>query len=423
MDLRLKILRSPDSEGFNGGAPAMASEPTNQEVSNDSDSGQPNGEGQDFDGGQTAQPEKATAKTDGQRLRDIQSKAKDKDYRFSNEELDLIERADNGEIDEDESPEPIEPETPKSDPVQEALKEVGAKTPEELAAKIKDLKKFIGSRDAQAYKALEQNHQELSKKAQNHQQWIVDLQAGRPEAIQYLQTVMGPNANKLPQVQDGEQFFDPDEFISPEAGQKANQVIGTLKQQVEALQKQLTDVSSTSKEASEYYRKQSYDAQLSAELSNINQGLATIASRPEFREYFAPKSGTVQDLLNDYWKSKDGDPVDPRIQPIVEVFEKSKQLGIQNPTEAFEAAARILAFEKMNNRILGAEQRGVQRVQNAKRSIIPAATGAKTAETNYSESDVQAMAKGKMRIPEKWFGADGDLDLNKIPAGLRHALA
>jgi hypothetical protein len=410
-------------EGAGGSAPDTASAETSPEISSESDSGQPTRDGQDTPESSQANSSEGNATSDGQRLQELQEKAKDKDYRFSDEDLKLMEKAENGEITEEDSP---EPEQPKSDPVQEALKEVGAKTPEELATKIKELKKFIGSRDAQAFKQLEAQHQELNKKADNHQKWIADLRAGRPEALEYLQKIT--NGQTLPQQpqSDSEAVFDEDEFISPEAGRKANQFIGSLKQQIQALQSKLDDVSTTSQEASKYYQKQSHEAQVNSARSEIKTELSAIALKPEYREFLLPKSGAIPELLDQYWKGDESQPVDPRIQPIVEIFDIAKSdyphlLNEGKYNEAFAKAAKVIAFEKMQNKLLGAEQRGRQSIQTAKRSIVPSASGTKQ-ESVYTTADVQAMVKGSKKIPDSWIDSYGNLDENKIPQSLRTAL-
>jgi len=423
MNQLLKILRSPDSVDVgDGGAPDSASTTAAMDATSDFEFGKPTESEQNFEGGDQAQPEKSDAKSDGQRLSEL---LKNKEGHLTDEDLALVEKYESGELDPEEptTEEPKEQQQPKSDPVQDALKEVGAKSLEELASKIKELKRFIGSRDAQAYKQLEQQHHDLSKKAQNHQQWLKDLQSARPEAIEYLQTVLGQNKQILSQLPQGDfdQIIDEDEFISPDAGRKVNRIIGSLKNQVETLQQQLSEVYQSSQEASEFYRKQSREAMRNAARQDIKTELATIAGRPEFREYFLPKSGTVQELMDDYWKGHDGDPIDPRAKPLVEIFEKAKELGIDDYKKAFEIAARTIAFEKMQGKLLGAEQRGVQKIQNAKRSITPAASGTKT-ETNYTIEDVNAMVKGNKPIPSKWLDSYGDLDLNKIPAAIRAQL-
>ena len=226
-------------------------------------------------------------------------------------------------------------------------------------------------------------------------------------------------SNSTPKPNNEGQYFDSDDFLNPEVGHKVNNVIDNLMKEVATLKNQLNDTALTSKEASEYYRAQSHEAQRNATRNEIKSELANLAAEPMFKEYFQPKSGTVQNLLEDYWKGNEGDPIDPRVEPILEIFNLAKTFKMDDYKAAFKLAAKQIAFEKMQNKLLTAEQKGIQKVQQAKRSITPASTGSKSAETNYSIEDVKSMASGKQRIPDSWMDRFGDIDINKVPAGLR----
>lgn len=414
-----KILRSPDGTESMGGAPETASA-TNDTTTGSNESAQPSGNEQlNAEGdAQTAE----SAKGNGNSLAELQEKAKDPNYRFTADELEMLENSEFQPEDEHPEQEQKEESNKTPDSLAEALKEVGAQSAEELLPKIKELKKFIGSRDAQAFAQLDKQYKETLTREKNNIAWLEDLQKGEPGAIEYLKKFLPPTAaTQLPQLSPDQYLIDEDEFISPDAGRKVNGIVKGLQDTIQTLKSELDGVKQSTSEATEHYRNQAKTAQIESTRKEIATGLAAIASDPEFKSYLAPTSGNVFDLLREYWQGNDGDPVDPRIEPLISVLEEAKQIGGNDLNAALKKAAKLASFDRVKNGILTAEQRGRQSL--AKPSLTPASLAPKTTNGTYSESDVHQMLKGQKRIPDSWMDGDGDLDIGKIPANLRHIVA
>lgn len=71
------------------------------------------------------------------------------------------------------------------------FKEVGAKSTEELAAKVRELRAFVGSRDAQAYAELQKQFTAADEFRRGEEQLYADAAAGKPEALLFLEQKRG----------------------------------------------------------------------------------------------------------------------------------------------------------------------------------------------------------------------------------------
>ncbi len=415
MNQLIKIYRSPDDGADVGGAEMLT-----EQTSIDTSSGNAVSTAETIsDGtseGQKPQPQ-LQDKSKAVQLSELKTRVeKDPNYKFTDEDHTLIELESLGKIDEEENPKVDAPKKEEiKTPIQDALKEVGAKSEAELVTKIKDLKKFISGRDSQAYAYLEKQHKELVQKAENHQKWLIDLSMGKADAIDYFQTLTG---NSLNAKNDLEDIFDPDEFISTDAGLKANKFAKSIIEQNKKLVEQIEELRGMTRDSSEFYKQQAEKAQIEnaraqieSDRSSIKSELASIAEMPEFRDILKPTSGTIYQLLDEYWRGNDGDPIDPRIAPIIDVIDNAKQLSGLELKEALLKGAKLATFGKTSNK--NDNQKKIQP------SVNIASAGNKNINSNYNETDIKAMLSNPSKIPSAWMDSDGDLIVDRIPTNLR----
>ncbi len=321
-----------------------------------------------------------------------------------------------------------------------ALAEVGAKDLKELPTKVKELKKGLSGKTAQDVARLTEELAVHTRAADNLKLLplaLEDVAAGKPGAREWVEKTFGfkvpggakpagepgSRASEPAAGADGEiQFKEIPEgaFFTPEAGKEVNAL---LKSQVEALNAQarkIKELESSTAAGSAWQRGQVEAARRREANGTVSLELSALVAEPEFAE-LKPSSGNLLELLKDYWEGSDKDPVDPRIEPLVEVFSLAKEMGMRDYKKALRVAARSFLSKGISAKLEAAERKGRESLTRHKPSTgMSELLGSQTGEKPISDDLAEKYASGAIDAPEEWF-TDGELDEKKIPGAVQRA--
>lgn len=337
-------------------------------------------------------------------------------YQATDQELEIFDKYTAGKLKpEGEDPE-AEPEAapePKEAPqkappeVSDLMKEVGAKTPAEALEKVRELKKFTGSRDAQAYRALEQKHQALERDARAEMALWNDLKAGSPKAIQYLESQLSAakaRAGIPAQPQGGAQpksFIDPSKFAVPEEAEVLNEALGA---KFGEFQKTIESQAEIIRRLEAADRKRGEEHQLSqAQSAQLDEMLDVAGQIPEMKDITG-----LRDKFSEWLKGKDA--------PELQIFEDLFKLANQEKV-SLRVAWKMMKADRLESQIAGAEDRGLKKAFNHKPnpSLSDMQGRGGIQYTHYTDSQLKAIGAGKMDIPDTWLDKHGNLDKSKMP--------
>lgn len=313
------------------------------------------------------------------------------------------EDADDAEAETDDEDE----DTGKPDPVLEALmKEVGAKKPEEILAKVKGLRQTLGGKDAQKVA-------ELTRQVQNEQALWQDVAKGVPAAIAHAERVYGlklsgaapaapaqsPTAPAKAEP-GGRTYIDENLFIDPESAKIANDVLRQRDAELDELRGSMKEV------LDERARLRRDTAMSTAKMAVVDE-MVTVAQRmdalkaiPNLREAIAA------------WYDQ-GKP-DSRLEVFNELFEIAQKEGCN-----LTAAATIKRGIEADRLVAEAEERGRKSAYGHKPNpSLSGSQGGRNEQGNYSplsNEQIEAMADDHRLMPADWFDKDERPVKSKIP--------
>lgn len=386
-----------------------------------------------------AQVPEAPAKSKGQLLAEILKKPKN--YRATNEELDLMEEywdgklkpesdeeaeTDEGPTPEDKPPEPKPKQKPAEALTSELQKELGAKSVEEILPKLRELKKFTGSRDAQAYKTLEQKHQTLERDSAAERTLWEDVKKGVPTAIDYLerQVAQARQRHNLPtrasqgeqgrQGQQGAQgdksftFIDPSKFTFPDEAAAINNALGGQFGEMRGL---IEKQSETIRRLEEKDGKRDQEHLLNtAQAAQFDETLAVSSLIPELKNVPGLREKVAEWVRNPN-----------AVLPELGVLQEVMDIANQNKTN-LRIAWDSLEARRLRGQVAKAKDQGVreayQHKPNQTLSDMQGKGGAIPFK-NYTDAQLQQMESGRLPIPEEWLDKNGDLDETKMPERVR----
>lgn len=349
----------------------------------------------------------------------------DPNYQYSDKELDLLEKTDFGtkpltppsepkeetqeedEYSEDESQKDSEDEKPKVDPeIEEAMKEVGAKDPKELAGKIKELRKALSGKDSQAVSKLSKEVESLRSLQQNEERLWDDYKKGIPEAVNMMKQrgIVGQNVEQeSKQKPDGNLFIDKDKFIDPESAELVNNVIGSLKAEIDSLKNSVGEVQSERQRYINENASQKARNSVIDEMVKISQKMDGLGNVPNLREH-----------LSDYLDGK-GD------NDKLEVFKELFDIAEESNTN-LENAFLIKRGRDADTLILKAKQDGVKEAYKPKPNpslsdVQAGEEGGRSVTKPLTEQEINAMEDDYRLMPPSWFDRDGEPIKSKVPKG------
>lgn len=411
----LNFHRSPDSD-VGGGAPTSSDPVQTADPAQSVGSGEPSdGAGQSTDGGAASSP----AVYDNKFFADLESRTEN-GYKATDEELDAWMKWNEGgrkesepEAQSDDKPAAVEPgasddkdgKQGSGDVMSALMKEVGAKTPEEVATKVRELRNVMS---------------QTAQEAQSMREFVEDLAAGVPAAIAHFEKVSGKKFGAQPQapVQPASATpVDPDlskyllddnalgGVLDPELGRLMNQQLAKMHADMKA---EFQPIIESHKQAQERL-------QLDNARSRVIDDMVSLAER--YAEDYGLKGVAVRDEVAEYVRTR---VVGPRIAELVETAKLLQEKGL----DSLESAHRIRMFDKVKSgsaqAVIDAQRKAQEKILNVKPSVGLGGKGGSGAA--YTEAMIDSMVAGKMDIPAEFLDSRGLPIRSKTPDKLYKAL-
>lgn len=243
-----------------------------------------------------------------------------------------------------------------------------------------------------------------------------DLKAGKAEAFQFL--------GIRPQAQ-----ADRGRASDPAAGQPPEGILDTelhayVEQQrskdarrIEALESQLRDLGGQVKTYGQDYERRSADTVRSTQMNNIVREVNTLAQGAEGL-WDSKKDGPLDKALVEYYGTKDGDPYNPALKPILEILDIAKANKLDNLDIAHAYWERQNRPSLLRQAADKAREPFIGKQPTAGLSDLQ---GNHTGQfKEYTENQVRNMGrKGYPAIPPEWVDHTGTLIASKVPAYAR----
>lgn len=414
----MNFHRDPGSETGGGGSsdiPSSAGAATAQPAGGE---GANTGGGESTDGGVAASPGPGGAEHD---FATIEARF-DKGEQLSAEEMAAYEQwimaGGNDQNAEDaQSKEPIEvvPDaSPKdgaegSDALSKAMAEVGAKTAEELPAKLHELRTALSQKG--------QEMQNVRTERDSLAELVEDLAAGVPAAVEYFQSKFGkaPPIQTQPQAQasaspqdSASPYLMTDAEISgmidPEMGKAFNQRILRMQADLEA----------KFNPAIEHYRKQTEQVQLERNRALVIDDMVSVAAK--FGKDYG-EGVPVRELVEGYMRTG---VADPRISELLETVKFMNENGIPSLELAHRARTYDRLAQNQSQAVIDAQRKARESLLNVKPSAGLGGKGG-TGAGEFSQAQIDAIASGKQAAPKEWFTPEGIPIPEKMPAKVREA--
>ncbi len=321
---------------------------------------------------------------------------------------------------EDEDPEPeSKPETetkeeeaetdpePETDPDPEAkaiLKEVGAKNLKDAAAKIKDLKRLVGGKDAQAVARVTREKEDLVNSGKSL--WTA-LRNGDPKAMDFAEKTFGVKfagrgQPQAAQAAQGNSYIDPALFIDPDSANMVNAAFQRLDQASQAKIKALEDRFGTIEQERDRHIQ---DTVAKQSIMSVVDEMAEIASKiPELKS-LAGFREIAAGVLNGKH--------DPRLDVLTKLFDIAAE-------EKVSLRQAYLIQRGRDSDLIEAKavEKGRQSAFNQKPNPSLSGLAGGKGESSYqpvTEADLERWESDHRTHPESWYDKDGELIKSKVP--------
>jgi hypothetical protein len=332
--------------------------------------------------------------------------AADPDKKLNDEDLSIYMEGQEGKLKPkvEESIEKPKVEAPKeNDPIQKAMKDLGAKTPEELSDKIAGLRKELSGKTSQDVARLSKEVEGFKSREAaftGATKFIEDLKAGKPGAFEYLQKELGV---QLPKAQDDKKpFTDEADLLTDGALSRQWEENKALREKMEGLERVFGE-GQKAKEAEALQQRSA--AQI------VEEALTVAALMPDFKDL-----PNLRGRIVAFQQGAD----DPGLAPLSEVFDyvigaSKKGLSLDPETAFYAIKGKNMAAE-----IAAAEERGRKQAYNHKKNPSLSSIAAEDTQTKeYTAQDMANWEKDFNTIPKEFFDKNMDLDVNRIPEKYR----
>ncbi len=280
--------------------------------------------------------------------------------------------------------------------IKTAMEKVGAKSPEELAAKIDGLKAVASGKETEAVKAAKA---ELSRAAQNEQALWRDFMDGKPEALAYVEKAYGLRPKASPQQVQTPTDFDPEVLADADAltGGITSKVIAqnkALQDRLDALEGKFTGYEKTNQQ-------QAINTQATASI--VDEMLAVASEFPELKEAPGLRNAIIDRVVH----GKE----DPRLDAFNELFTIAQEAGtdLRNALLIKRGRDAAVLIER-------AKEEGLRQAYNHKPNKSLSSIQEEGAQPqSYTDAQYEAMSKNFRLIPDSFMDKDGNLDMKKIP--------
>jgi len=280
--------------------------------------------------------------------------------------------------------------------IEEAMKKVGAKSPEELATKIDGLKALASGKESEAVKAAKS---ELERAARSEAALWRDFMEGKPEALQYVEKAYGLKPKAQSQTQQPSGDFDPDVLADADAltGGITSKVIAQNKALQERLEKLEGTFQGHQKTIQEQGVRQTVAAQVVDEMIAVSQSLDGIKDIPGLRNL----------IIDRVVHGKE----DPRLDAFNEIFQIAQDSGT-----SLQNALLIKKGRDSDLLVARAREEGLKQAYGHKPN--KSLSSIQTEDANpqsYTDSQYAEMSNDFRKIPAHFFDGNGELNKAKIP--------
>lgn len=347
-------------------------------------------------------------------------------YQATPEEIDIFDKytagklkpeKDEGEPEETEdAPEAEKPKETKA-PVSELMKELNAKSEAEILEKVRELKKFTGSRDAQAYKTLEQKHQALERDSRAEMQLWADLKDARsaPKAIAYLESQLQAakarhGIQAQPKGEPTKTLIDRSKFTVPEEAEVLEAVLGTKFGEFQSIIEKQAEVI---RRLEEKDNKRDTEHQLSrAQAEQLDEFVDVAAMIPNLKSVAG-----LRDKVSKWLQDPAAEVTELQVLDRVMAEANKEKVSLR-------VAWKMVEADMLREQIAGAEDRGQRKAFNHKpnNSLSDMQGKATATYTNYTDAQLKSIESGKTPIPLEWLDKSGSLDPAKMPERARKLL-
>lgn len=347
-------------------------------------------------------------------------------YQATPEEIDIFDKYTLGKLkpekaegepeESEDAPEAEKPKEAKA-PVSELMKEVGAKSEAEALEKVRELKKFTGSRDAQAYKDLERKHQTLERDSKAEMQLWADLRDARsaPNAIAYLESQLQAakarhGIQAQPKGEPAKTLIDRSKFTVPEEAEVLEAVLGTKFGEFQSI---IEKQAETIRRLEEADNKRNSEHQLSqAQSAQLDEFVDVAAKIPQLKSVAGLREKVSK------WLQDPAAEV-PELQILDQVMAEANKRKIP-----LDVAWEVVEAANLRGQIAGAEDRGQRKAFSHKPnpSLSDMQGKATATYTNYTDAQLKRIEKGTDPIPGEWLDKSGHLDKSRMPERARKML-
>ena len=285
-----------------------------------------------------------------------------------------------------------------------AMKEVGAKSPAELAEKIKGLRAVASGKETEAVTALKTD---LARKAENTEALIRDLVEGKPGALEFVERNYGLKARapqQQTQTQQPASDFDPEVLADADAltGGITSKVIAQNKALQERLERLEGTFQTHQKSIQEQGVRQTVAGKLVDEMIAISANLDGVKDIPGLRNVIIDrvvngKEDPRLDAFNDLFQIAEEKAVNGIPLPLGDAFLIKQGRDMAFLLEKAKEEGRASAYQHKPNKSLS----GIQTEDAEKQT--------------YTEGQLDAMEKDYRLQPKEWFDANGNLSQKNIP--------
>lgn len=277
-----------------------------------------------------------------------------------------------------------------------AMKEVGAKTPEELTAKIKELRQVVSGKETEAVKSAKA---ELTRAADSERALWRDFMDGKPEALAYVEKNYGLRPKAQPQQVQPQTDFDPEVLADADAltGGITSKVIAqnkALQDRLDALEGKFTGYEKTNQQ-------QAINTQVSAQV--VDEMLAVAGEIPELKDIPGLRNAIIDRVVN----RKE----DPRLDAFNDLFQIAQEAGtdLRNALLIKRGRDAAVLIER-------AREEGLKQAYNHTPNRSLSSIQVEDAQPqSITDTQLAAMERDPRAIPDSWMDKNGNLDKAKIP--------
>lgn len=301
----------------------------------------------------------------------------------------------------EEEPEESEPDEGDDD-AKAILKEVGAKSLKEVTAKIKELRKGLSGKDAQAVAKITKERDDLANSGRSL--WTA-LAKGDAKAMEFAEKQFGvkfagsqPQQVQQSKTSEGDEYVSPDQFIDPESAKLVNAAFKRMEDRIKATEGKFGTIEQERDRHAQENTHKEATRSVASEMVTIAERIPELKSIPGLRE-------AVQNVL-------DGKP-DPRLDVFNELFDIAKEENC-----SLRAAFDIKRGRNTDRIEAEAIQKGLKQAYSQKPNpSLSGQTGGK-GEASYQPVTPSLLEKWESdhnSHPESWYSKDGDILQNKVP--------